>query len=281
MRRFLILEAGTRNAGAHPRPGSSGSQKRSAGSALAAALLLIALAVMAAACGTATTTYPSSSLTTAASGVATSVSSSISSNPLPAPGSSILLAPTDAVVPQGKLLEVTTRASTPGEAEYFLLDTHSRRGYREMASPCPTPGYSIMIFDDTGHRTMDGVTLEVYPDPASGESRPPTPSIALAVYGIVAWLFGGLLLIPFGFLVLVAGVLRIARREVEAAPLDLPRGHVFLWQKGASMQTRRPPADVTMRRGQGRAGGLCERVAAAIKWEPDRVGLVPATPPGG
>lgn len=42
-------------------------------------------------------------------------------------------------------------------------------------------------------------------------------SIALAVYGIVAWLFGGLLLIPFGFLVLVAGVLRIARREVEAA----------------------------------------------------------------
>ena len=42
-------------------------------------------------------------------------------------------------------------------------------------------------------------------------------SIALAVYGIVAWLFGGLLLLPFGFLVLVAGVLKIAHREVEAA----------------------------------------------------------------
>ncbi len=94
---------------------------------------------------------------------------STSSTPLPAPGSSILLAPTDAAVPQDKLLEVTTRASTPGEVEYSLLDTHSRRGYREMASPCPTPGYSIMIFDDSGHRAMDGVTLEVYPEPASGE----------------------------------------------------------------------------------------------------------------
>ena len=38
-------------------------------------------------------------------------------------------------------------------------------------------------------------------------------SIALAVYGIVTWLFGGLLLIPFGFLVLVAGVILITRRR--------------------------------------------------------------------
>jgi hypothetical protein len=42
-------------------------------------------------------------------------------------------------------------------------------------------------------------------------------SIALAVYGIVAWLFGGLLLIPFGFLILVAGVILVARGGVEAA----------------------------------------------------------------
>ena len=144
-------------------------RSRNRGLALAVALLLFALAVAAVACGTATTTYPSSSLTTAAAAVATFVNSSTSSTLLPAPGSSILLTPTDAAVPPGKLLEVTTCASTPGEAEYFLLDTHSRRGYRDMASSCPTPGYSIMIFDDTGHRAMDGVTLEVYPDPSSGE----------------------------------------------------------------------------------------------------------------
>ena len=42
-------------------------------------------------------------------------------------------------------------------------------------------------------------------------------SVALAVYGIVAWLFGGLLLIPFGFLILVAGVILVARGGVEAA----------------------------------------------------------------
>ena len=42
-------------------------------------------------------------------------------------------------------------------------------------------------------------------------------SIALAVYGLVAWLFGGLLLIPFGFLILVAGVILVARGGVEAA----------------------------------------------------------------
>ena len=144
-------------------------RSRNRGWVLVVAPLLIALAVAAAACGTATTTYPSSSLTTAAAAVATSVNSSTSSTLLPAPGSSILLTPTDAAVPPGKLLEVTTCASTPGEAEYFLLDTHSRRGYRDMASSCPTPGYSIMIFDDTGHRAMDGVTLEVYPDPSSGE----------------------------------------------------------------------------------------------------------------
>lgn len=101
--------------------------------------------------------------------VATSVDSATSSTPLPAPGSSILLTPTDTAVPPGQLLEVTMRASTPGEAEYFLLDPHSHHGYREMASPCPTPGYSIMIFDDSGHRAMDGVTLQVYPDPPSGQ----------------------------------------------------------------------------------------------------------------
>ena len=47
-----------------------------------------------------------------------------------------------------------------------------------MVSPCPTPGYSIMIFDDTGHRTMDGVTLEVYPEPASGEKSASYSQIA-------------------------------------------------------------------------------------------------------
>jgi hypothetical protein len=47
-----------------------------------------------------------------------------------------------------------------------------------MASPCPTPGYSIMIFDDSGHREMDGVTLQVYPEPAPGEKSADYSQIA-------------------------------------------------------------------------------------------------------
>ena len=42
-------------------------------------------------------------------------------------------------------------------------------------------------------------------------------SLVLAVYGTVVWLGGGLLLVPFGFLVLVAGVILITRGEARAA----------------------------------------------------------------
>lgn len=42
-------------------------------------------------------------------------------------------------------------------------------------------------------------------------------SIALAVYGIVAWLFGGLFVVPFGFLILVAGVILITRAQADRA----------------------------------------------------------------
>lgn len=138
---------------------------RSRSLALLIALLLVALAAGMVACGTASAPSPSSTGSTAPS-IATSSSTSTS---LLAPGSSIVLTSTDAAVPDGKLLEVISRDSTGGESEYLLLDTHGHRGYREMASPAPTPGYSIMIFDDSGHRTMDGVNLEVYPDPPAGE----------------------------------------------------------------------------------------------------------------
>jgi hypothetical protein len=39
-------------------------------------------------------------------------------------------------------------------------------------------------------------------------------NLVVAVYGTLVWLFGGLLLIPFAFLLLIAGVLLITRREM-------------------------------------------------------------------
>ena len=147
---------------------------RSRSLALVIALLLIALTVGMAACGTAAVPSPSSTASKAPS-IATSSSTPTS---LPAAGSSMQLTSTDAAVPVGKLLEVITRDPTGGESEYLVLDTHGHRGYREMASPAPTPGYSIMIFDDSGHRTMDGVNLEVYPDPPAGETSASYSQIA-------------------------------------------------------------------------------------------------------
>ena len=42
-------------------------------------------------------------------------------------------------------------------------------------------------------------------------------SVILAVFGTVVWLGGGLLLVPFGFLVLVAGVILITRAQPDTA----------------------------------------------------------------
>jgi hypothetical protein len=130
---------------------------------LAATVFLAVVALALTACGTA----PSDSIPPVAS--PTSSAPAPTSTFLPAVGSSIVLTSTDATVPDGKLLEVRTGDQRPSESEYSLLDPHAQKGYREMASPCPTPGYSIMTFDETGHRTMDGVTLEVYPDASPGE----------------------------------------------------------------------------------------------------------------
>ena len=41
-------------------------------------------------------------------------------------------------------------------------------------------------------------------------------SLVLAVFGTVVWLFGGLLLIPFGFIVLLAGVVLIPAAKLAA-----------------------------------------------------------------
>jgi hypothetical protein len=133
----------------------------------AALVLLITLALVAAGCGTESTASRSSS--TSAATAASSILSSTSSTSLPRTGSSIRLVATDQAAPDGKLLEVTALDPKGGVSEYFLLDPQASKGYREMASPCPTPGYDIMIFDSEGHRAMDGVTLEVYPDPPVGQ----------------------------------------------------------------------------------------------------------------
>lgn len=134
------------------------------------ASMLMALGLGTAACGTVSTDYPSSSLSTAASGPSPSSSApSTSSTTLPAPGSPIVLKAVETAVPDGKLLKVRQSASTPGETQYFLLDVHSHRGYRETDCGAPTPGCSVMIFDDSGHRSMSGVTLEVEPQPALGQ----------------------------------------------------------------------------------------------------------------
>jgi hypothetical protein len=130
----------------------------------AAAVLLIAAALALTACGTA----PSDS--TSSVSPPTSSAPSSTSTSLPAVGSSMVLVSTEAAVPSGKLLEVRSGDARPSESQYWLLDPHAKKGYQEMASPCPTPGYGIMIFDESGHRAMDGVTLEVYPEPAAGES---------------------------------------------------------------------------------------------------------------
>lgn len=130
-------------------------------------VLLIALALVVVGCGTDSTAYRSSSTSTTR--VASAKSSSSASTSLPAAGSSISLKSTDVAVPAGKLLEVTALDPKGGVSEYFLLDPQASKGYREMASPCPTPGYDVMIFDSEGHRAMSGVTLEVSPDPPVGQ----------------------------------------------------------------------------------------------------------------
>lgn len=133
--------------------------------ALVCPLLLGAVALALFGCGTA----PSSSSSSSTDDPTETSASSTSSTSLPSPGSVIRLVPTDQAVPAGKLLEVTAYDPRGGVSEYFLLDPHARRGYREMASPCPTPGHDITIADNEGHREMDGVTLEVYPDPPAGQ----------------------------------------------------------------------------------------------------------------
>jgi hypothetical protein len=151
---------------------------------LAAAVLLVAVALALTACGTAPSDF-TSSVSSPTSSAPPSTSTS-----LPAVGSSIVLVSTEAAVPSGKLLEVRSGDARPSESKYWLLDPHAKKGYQEMASPCPTPGYSIMIFDESGHRAMDGVTLEVYPEPAAGESASYSQIVEDALAGRTATVTG-------------------------------------------------------------------------------------------
>ena len=64
-------------------------------------------------------------------------------------------------VPAGSLLDVTELDSQGTVQRHFLLDPNNKRCLSETTLPGGM-GTNIMVFDDTGHTSISGVTLEVY-----------------------------------------------------------------------------------------------------------------------